>query len=98
MDKNQTTQQIKDTLGVSLTVAEVEQKIADLEAEIGRQAPYFNGRDLDRLSLLRKAVRDYSDLFKKKEDANYVRIVCSNTISTTPKADKIMSEGKMWYE
>jgi hypothetical protein len=56
MTKDKTTQQIRDYLGVSYTIAEVEQFIDDLRAKLDRQAPYFNGRDLDKLKYLEKSI------------------------------------------
>ena len=56
MNKNKTTQQIKDYLGVSLTIAEVEKEISALQEKIDSQAPYFNGRDLDKIEYLKKSI------------------------------------------
>jgi len=51
-----TTQLIKDTLGVSYTVAEVEAFLAKFENQSREQAPYFDGRLLDKIDLLKTAL------------------------------------------
>jgi hypothetical protein len=56
MDLTKTTQQIKDYLGASYTVGEVQGFIEALQRKIDSQAPYFNGRDLDRLEYYKKAL------------------------------------------
>ena len=57
MDKNKTTEKIKNTLGASYTVLEVEAFMYELHKKIEKQAPYFNGRDLDKLELLRESLK-----------------------------------------
>lgn len=54
--KTRTTQLIKDTLGVSFTVLEVEALLAKFENESRNQAPYFDGRLLDKIELLKTAL------------------------------------------
>ena len=54
--KRKTTQLIKDTLGVSLTVLEVEALLAKFENKSRSQAPYFDGRLLDKIELLKTAL------------------------------------------
>lgn len=54
--KNRTTQKIKDTLGVSYTIAEVERFLKKAEKKSLAQAPYFDGRILDKIQLLKKAL------------------------------------------
>ena len=54
--KERTTQLIKDTLGVSLTVAEVESLLVKFENESRSQAPYFDGRLLDKIDRLKTAL------------------------------------------
>jgi hypothetical protein len=61
-NKKQTTQRIKEVLGASLTIEEVENKLAILEAKSREQAPYFDGRLLDKISLLRTALDDRMDI------------------------------------
>lgn len=56
MDLTKTTQQIKDYFGASYTVAEVQGFIEELQIKIDKQAPYFNGRDLDKLEYYKKAL------------------------------------------
>ena len=56
--ENQTTQKIKDTLGVNFTVAEVRQLLAKYEAQSAKQAPYFDGRLLDRIERLKSCLTD----------------------------------------
>ena len=51
-----TTQLIKDTLGVSYTVAEVEAFLAKFENQSREQAPYFDRRLLDKIDLLKTAL------------------------------------------
>jgi len=54
--KRKTTQLIKDTLGVSFTVLEVEALLAKFENESRSQAPYFDGRLLDKIELLKTSL------------------------------------------
>lgn len=54
--KGRTTQLIKDTLGVSFTVFEVEALLSKLENQSRSQAPYFDGRLLDKIELLKTAL------------------------------------------
>ena len=54
--KRKTTQLIKDTLGVSFTVLEVEALLAKFENESRNQAPYFDGRLLDKIELLKTSL------------------------------------------
>jgi hypothetical protein len=54
--KGRTTQLIKDTLGVSFTVFEVEALLAKLENQSHSQAPYFDGRLLDKIERLKTAL------------------------------------------
>ena len=54
--KNRTTQKIKDTLGASYTIAEVEKFLKKAEEKSLAQAPYFDGRILDKIQLLKKAL------------------------------------------
>ena len=49
-------QQILDYLGVSLSVEEVQNLIADLDAQLARQAPYFDARAEKKLELFKKAI------------------------------------------
>ena len=53
---NETTQLIKDTLGMSLTVSEVETALETFENQALSQAPYFDGRLLDKIELLKTAL------------------------------------------
>ncbi len=61
-NKKQTTQRIKEVLGASLTIEEVENKLAILEAKSREQAPYFDGRLLDKISLVKTALDDRIDI------------------------------------
>jgi len=54
--KGRTTQLIKDTLGVSFTVFEVEALLAKLENQSRSQAPYFDGRLLYNIERLKTAL------------------------------------------
>lgn len=54
--KRKTTQLIKDTLGVAMTVLEVEALLAKFENESRNQAPYFDGRLLDKIELLKTSL------------------------------------------
>ena len=56
MDENKTTEKIKETLGVSYTVAEVKAFLAEFEAKSQAQAPYFDGRLMDKIELLKSAL------------------------------------------
>jgi len=58
MDKSKTTDKIRNTLGASYTIGEVERFIYELDKKIQNQAPYFNNRDLDKLELLRESLKD----------------------------------------
>ena len=53
---DQTTQQIKETLGATYTTAEVTAFLGEVDAKLGKQAPYFDGRLLDRKARLEKAL------------------------------------------
>ena len=55
-DKSRTTQLIKNTLGASHTVAEVEGYLLDAQTELRAQAPYFNSRTLDKETRCLKAL------------------------------------------
>lgn len=61
-NKQQTTKRIKEVLGASLTIEEVEIKLAILEAKSREQAPYFDGRLLDKISLVKTALDDRIDV------------------------------------
>ena len=54
--KERTPERIKPTLGVSLTVSEVEELLAKLENQSHAQAPYFDGRLLDKIERLKTAL------------------------------------------
>lgn len=54
--KERTTQLIQETLGVSLTILEVEALLAKFEKKSRSQAPYFDGRLLDKIELLKNAL------------------------------------------
>tara|TARA_R100000951_G_scaffold7_1_gene8 strand:- start:569 stop:784 length:216 start_codon:yes stop_codon:yes gene_type:complete len=54
--KGRTTQLIKDTLGVSFTVFEVEALLAKLENHSRSQAPYFDGMLLYKIERLKTAL------------------------------------------
>ena len=54
--KSQTTHLIKETLGASFTIYEVEAMLLQSEQESHSQAPYFDGRLLDKIELLKKAL------------------------------------------
>ena len=54
--KARTTQLIKNTLGVSLTVFEVEALLAKFENQSRSQAPFFDGRLLDKIERLKTAL------------------------------------------
>lgn len=53
---DQTTQQIKETLGATYTTAEVTAFLGEVDDKLGQQAPYFDGRLLDRKARLEKAL------------------------------------------
>ena len=53
---NQTTEQIRDTLGATYTVAEVTVFLSEVNDRLGKQAPYFDGRLLDQKARLEKAL------------------------------------------
>ena len=54
--ENQTTEQIKNTLGASYTVSEVKGFLAEMRVTSAKQAPYFDGRLLDRIARLELAL------------------------------------------
>jgi len=54
--KTETTEQIKNTLGASYSVEEVETMLAAMVAESEAQAPCFDGRLLDRIQRLKTAL------------------------------------------
>ena len=54
--KGRTTDLIKDTLGVSFTVFEVEALLAKMENRSRSQAPYFDGRLLTKIERLKTAL------------------------------------------
>lgn len=54
--KTQTTEQIKNTLGASYSIEEVETMLAAMVAESEAQAPCFDGRLLDRIQRLKTAL------------------------------------------
>ena len=54
--ETKTTQKIKDTLGASYTIEEVEKILKKLEEKSLAQAPYFDGKILDKIQLLKKAL------------------------------------------
>lgn len=56
MNMNPEQQQILDYLGVVLTVDEVMNLIADLEAKLEKQAPYFDARALKKLDLFKRSI------------------------------------------
>ena len=56
INENQTTELIKDTLGASYTVSEVKLMLAEFTAKSVKQAPYFDGRLLDRIEKLQKSL------------------------------------------
>ena len=53
---NQTTPQIKETLGATYTIAEVTVFLREVDDKLGKQAPYFDGMLLDRQARLKKAL------------------------------------------
>ena len=54
--KSQTTHLIRETLGATFTIYEVEAMLCIVEQESHSQAPYFDGRLLDKIELLKKAL------------------------------------------
>jgi hypothetical protein len=54
--ENQTTEQIKNTLGASYTISEVKASLEDARITSAKQAPYFDGRLLDRIARLELAL------------------------------------------
>ena len=56
MNKKETTDTIKNTLGASYSVYEVETMLARLLAESKAQAPYSDGRLIDRITRLQTAL------------------------------------------
>lgn len=64
--KGNTTQLIKETLGVSFTVFEVEALLAKLENQSRSQAPFFEGRLLDKIELLKTALGKNVNLVNPK--------------------------------
>jgi len=64
--KGKTTQLIKDTLGVSYTVFEVEALLAEFENRSRSQAPFFDGRLLDKIELLKTALGKNVNLVNPK--------------------------------
>jgi hypothetical protein len=53
---DQTTEKIKETLGVNFTIREVRKLIAETEGELSMQAPYLSARLLHRLERLKLAL------------------------------------------
>lgn len=62
MDKNKTTEKIKNTLGESYTVLEVEAFIYELHKKIEKQFPHFDSRDLHKLEILRESLKNEINL------------------------------------
>ena len=56
MDIDETTELIRRTLGVSMTVSEVKALLSQTEEELQRQAPYLDTRLLFRRDKLKKAL------------------------------------------
>lgn len=55
-DIDQTTELIKDTLGVSLTISETRNLLIETESALKRQAPYLDARLLFRRDKLKAAL------------------------------------------
>ena len=68
MDKSKTTEKIKNTLGASYTIGEVERFIYELHKKIEKQAPYFNDRDLHKLEILRESLKNEINLTHDAQD------------------------------
>ena len=58
MNKSITTQVIKDSLGASYTISEVEDVLFQSKAKSAAQAPYFDGRLLDRIAKIENILRE----------------------------------------
>jgi len=58
MDENQTTQAIKNAFGANYTISEVRTALAEAKAKSTKQAPYFDGRLLDRIAKMEKALEE----------------------------------------
>ena len=54
--ENQTTEQIKNTLGGSYTISEVKSYLEDARVASAKQAPYFDARLLNRIERLELAL------------------------------------------
>lgn len=98
MDKNKTTEKIKNTLGASYTIAQVERFVYELQKKIENQAPYFNGRDLDKLELLRESLKSEINLTCDAKDflETLLWVASENEKDTRYQDGKSVEDGELY--